>query len=262
MKTLRLTKPEELDYKVERMALYREKEVFGDRKFFKYTYGMYFTPEEKINFIDKNIALTDRDMDKYKNCASYMLALIKKYNEEKDSLKKNTWGGIKENSLKAWLRKNDPQGMVNVDYEPGRYRVAGYKDYWIGGPDTVYDNDEKVSLVDSWFNHLLYELENKERNYFLDTDPVAIGIKKIKDYEEKYGCLDNNRISSIAGNGYSYLENSWLKWTKYKPVTLNEVNKILDLYGRLEGEYAKFAAEATFSPCIVNDFDKDSNLGK
>lgn len=47
MKTLRLTKPEELDYKVERMAFYREKEVFGDRKFFKYTYGMYFSREEK-----------------------------------------------------------------------------------------------------------------------------------------------------------------------------------------------------------------------
>ena len=94
MKTLRLTKPEELDYKVERMALYREKEVFGDRKFFKYTYGMYFSREEKINFIDKYIALTDRDMNKYKNCASYMLTLIKKYNEEKDSLKKNSWGGV------------------------------------------------------------------------------------------------------------------------------------------------------------------------
>lgn len=261
MKTLKLTKPEELDYKVERMALYREKEVFGDRKFFKYTYGMYFSREEKINFIDKYIALTDRDMDKYKNCASYMLALIKKYNEEKDSLKKNSWGGVKENSLKAWLRKNDPQGMVNVDYEPGRYRIAGYKDYWLDGPDKVYD-DEPVSLVDSWFNHLLYELENKERNYFLDTDPVALGIKKIKDYVGKYGCLDNNRISSIGGNGYSYLENSWLNWTKYKPVTLDEVNKILDLYARLEGEYAKFAAEATFSPCIANDFDEDSSLGK
>lgn len=47
MKTLRLTKPEELDYKVERMAFYREKEVFGDRKFFKYTYDMYFSREEK-----------------------------------------------------------------------------------------------------------------------------------------------------------------------------------------------------------------------
>ena len=261
MKTLRLTKPEELDYKVERMALYREKEVFGDRKFFKYTYGMYFSREEKINFIDKYIALTDRDMNKYKNCASYMLALIKKYNEEKDSLKKNSWGGVKENSLKAWLRKNDLQGMVDVNYEPGRYRIAGYKEYRLDGSDTVYD-EEPVSLVDSWFTRLLCELEKKERNYFFNTDPVAQGIKKIKEYEGKYGCLGNNRISSIAGNGYSYLENGWLKWTKYSPVDINEVEKILKLYEKLEKFNNELAAEAMADNCIHNNFDECSNLSK
>lgn len=261
MKTLRLTKPEELDYKVERMALYREKEVFGDRKFFKYTYGMYFSHEEKINFIDKYIALTDRDMNKYKNCASYMLALIKKYNEEKDSLKKNSWGGVKENSLKAWLRKNDLQGMVDVNYEPGRYRIAGYKEYRLDGSDTVYD-EEPVSLVDSWFTRLLCELEKKERNYFLDTDPIALGIKKIKEYEGKYGCLGNDRIGSIAGNGYSYLENSWLNWTKYTPVDINEVEKILKLYEKLEKFNNELAAEAMADNCIHNNFDECSNLSK
>ena len=261
MKTLKLTKPEELDYKVERMALYREKEAFGDRKFFKYTYGMYFSREEKINFIDKYIALTGRDMNKYKDCASYMLTLIKKYNEEKDSLKKNSWGGVKENSLKAWLRKNDPQGMVDVNYEPGCYHIAGYKDYYLDVSDTVYDGGS-VSLVDSWFTRLLCELEKKERNYFLDTDPVALGIKKIKEYETKYGCLGNNRISSIAGNGYSYLENSWLKWTKYTPVDINEVEKILKLYEKLEKFNNELAAEAMADNCIHNNFDEYSNLSK
>ena len=214
-----------------------------------------FPVKKKINFIDKYIALTDRDMNKYKNCASYMLALIKKYNEEKDSLKKNSWGGVKENSLKAWLRKNDLQGMVDVNYEPGRYRIAGYKEYRLDGS---YTN----SLVDSWFTNLLYELENKERNYFLDTDPIALGIKKIKEYEGKYGCLGNDRIGSIAGNGYSYLENSWLKWTKYSPVDINEVEKILKLYEKLEKFKNELAAEAMADNCIHNNFDECSNLSK
>lgn len=214
-----------------------------------------FPVKKKINFIDKYIALTDRDMNKYKNCASYMLALIKKYNEEKDSLKKNSWGGVKENSLKAWLRKNDLQGMVDVNYEPGRYRIAGYKEYRLDGS---YTN----SLVDSWFTNLLYELENKERNYFLDTDPIALGIKKIKEYEGKYGCLGNDRIGSIAGNGYSYLENSWLKWTKYSPVDINEVEKILKLYEKLEKFNNELAAEAMADNCIHNNFDECSNLSK
>lgn len=214
-----------------------------------------FPVKKKINFIDKYIALTDRDMNKYKNCASYMLALIKKYNEEKDSLKKNSWGGVKENSLKAWLRKNDLQGMVDVNYEPGRYRIAGYKEYRLDGS---YTN----SLVDSWFTNLLYELENKERNYFLDTDPIALGIKKIKEYEGKYGCLGNDRIGSIAGNGYSYLENSWLKWTKYSPVDINEVEKILKLYEKLEKFNNELAAEAMADNCIHNNFDECNNLSK
>ena len=214
-----------------------------------------FPVKKKINFIDKYIALTDRDMNKYKNCASYMLALIKKYNEEKDSLKKNSWGGVKENSLKAWLRKNDLQGMVDVNYEPGRYRIAGYKEYRLDGS---YTN----SLVDSWFTNPLYELENKERNYFLDTDPIALGIKKIKEYEGKYGCLGNDRIGSIAGNGYSYLENSWLKWTKYSPVDINEVEKILKLYEKLEKFKNELAAEAMADNCIHNNFDECSNLSK
>ena len=214
-----------------------------------------FPVKKKINFIDKYIALTDRDMNKYKNCASYMLALIKKYNEEKDSLKKNSWGGVKENSLKAWLRKNDLQGMVDVNYEPGRYRIAGYKEYRLDGS---YTN----SLVDSWFTNLLYELENKERNYFLDTDPIALGIKKIKEYEGKYGCLGNDHIGSIAGNGYSYLENSWLKWTKYSPVDINEVEKILKLYEKLEKFNNELAAEAMADNCIHNNFDECSNLSK
>lgn len=214
-----------------------------------------FPVKKKINFIDKYIALTDRDMNKYKNCASYMLALIKKYNEEKDSLKKNSWGGVKENSLKAWLRKNDLQGMVDVNYEPGRYRIAGYKEYRLDGS---YTN----SLVDSWFTNLLYELENKERNYFLDTDPIALGIKKIKEYEGKYGCLGNDLIGSIAGNGYSYLENSWLKWTKYSPVDINEVEKILKLYEKLEKFNNELAAEAMADNCIHNNFDECSNLSK
>lgn len=214
-----------------------------------------FPVKKKINFIDKYIALTDRDMNKYKNCASYMLALIKKYNEEKDSLKKNSWGGVKENSLKAWLRKNDLQGMVDVNYEPGRYRIAGYKEYRLDGS---YTN----SLVDSWFTNLLYELENKERNYFLDTDPIALGIKKIKEYKGKYGCLGNDRIGSIAGNRYSYLENSWLKWTKYSPVDINEVEKILKLYEKLEKFNNELAAEAMADNCIHNNFDECSNLSK
>ena len=184
-----------------------------------------------------------------------MLALIKKYNEEKDSLKKNSWGGVKENSLKAWLRKNDLQGMVDVNYEPGRYRIAGYKEYRLDGSYTD-------SLVDSWFTNLLYELENKERNYFLDTDPIALGIKKIKEYEGKYGCLGNNRISSIAGNGYSYLENSWLNWTKYTPVDINEVEKILKLYEKLEKFNNELAAEAMADNCIHNNFDEYSKLSK
>ena len=53
--------------------------------------------EEKIAFVD----------ERYDGKLSYILGLVDKFNAEKDSLPKDSWGNIKTVSLKAWINRND-----------------------------------------------------------------------------------------------------------------------------------------------------------
>ena len=229
-----------------------------------YQYGQDFSREEKISFIDEYLPLTYKgrqQSDRFgKNPMTYLLDLYAKYNAEKDSLPKAKYGGINTNSLKAWLRKNDPRGLHST-YHVGQ--VYFLTDLYIGR-NTIWDEryNTSVDIVDHIFQIVLNQLAQAEHEAFTQEDPLSVGISKIVEYGQKYGDLNNKRISSITGNGLKYLEKSWMNWTRYKPITLDEVNKILDIYSRLEVEYAKFAGEATFSPCIANDFDELCPFGK
>ena len=253
----------ELNYNIEELKLYRDYEKnhrSNSRLPFFFKFGQDFTREEKIAFMDKYVSLTDRDMDRFKNAASYMAALNEKYAAEKDSLKKDSFGLPHTNSRKAWIRKNDTQNLVDNNYHIGTYRMFGYKDYVLGNTTTYSDiYGRTVDIVDEWFYNFLIELERKEKNYFIDTDPIAQGILKLRDLGSKYGCFGNSRLSSIVDNGLSYIDKSWLEWTKYTPVDMAEVDTFLALYDKLEAFNKAIEDEANSSLCIHNDFNKDSD---
>ena len=254
------------NYKLEEMVLWNEYNNSERIQRYKepYKYGKDFSREEKIEFIDKYLPLTYKGKQQPerfgKDAMTYLMNLYAKYNAEKDSLPKAKYGGINTNSFKAWLRKNDPRGMHST-YHVGQ--IYFLTDLYIGR-DIVWDEryGRQVDVVEHIFQIVLNQLAQAEHDAFAEVDPIAVGINKIREYNGKYGSLNNLRISSIAGNGLSYLEKSWMNWTKYKPVTLEEINKILSVYARVEEVYNKFAEEVNNDSDIVNDFDEFSTLGK
>jgi len=74
-----------------------------------------FSIEEKVKFIDE---LKD-------GIASYMLDILTKWEAEKDSLPKDKWEAIKTVSKKAWIKRNDPRKIIDVDYKVGKYWLLG-----------------------------------------------------------------------------------------------------------------------------------------
>ena len=249
------------DYKIENGVLWNEYNNSEHIQRWKmpFRYGMNFTREEKIKFLDENLPKVFKDDDRYKdNAATYILNLYDKYQKEKDSLPQQKYGGVNTNSLKAWFRKNDPR-CFHSTYHVGQIYFIG-SDHYIGRTtlwSEVYHRN--VDIVDYWFQSLLYKLAAVEHNYLDSINPIAIKIGKVKEYYSKYGSLHNNRISSIGGNGLSYLEKSWMNWTKYKPVTEPELDNIIATYEKLEKFYDSLSAELT---AVDNTFDEFSTLGK
>lgn len=249
------------DYKIEDGILWNEYNNSESIQRWKqpFRYGMDFTREEKIKFLDENLPKVYKDDNRYKdNAATYILNLYDKYQKEKDTLPQQKYGGINTNSFKAWLRKNDPRNFHST-YHVGEVYFIG-SDHYIGRTtqwSEVYHRN--VDIVDYWFQSLLYKLSNIERNYLNDINPIAIKIRKVKEFCNKYGNLNNNRVSSIGGNGLSYLEKSWMDWTKYKPVTEPELDNIISTYEKLEKFYNSLSADLT---AVDNNFDEFSPLGK
>ena len=249
------------DYKIENGVLWNEYNNSEHIQRWKmpFRYGMNFTREEKIKFLDENLPKVFKDDNRYKdNAATYILNLYDKYQKEKDSLPQQKYGGVNTNSLKAWFRKNDPR-CFHSTYHVGQIYFIG-SDHYIGRTtlwSEVYHKN--VDIVDYWFQSLLYKLAAVEHNYLDSINPIAIKIGKVKEYYNKYGSLNNARVSSIGGNGLSYLEKSWMNWTKYKPVTEPELDNIIATYEKLEKFYNSLSADLT---AVDNTYDEFSTLGK
>lgn len=248
------------EYKIEDGLLWEE---FNDsidiQKWRKpFQYGMDFTREEKIKFLDENIPKIIGDKRYHDNVVTYILNLHDKYQKEKDTLPQMKSGGINTNSLKAWLRKNDTRGFHDA-YHVGELYFLWSTHYL--GKTTMYSEvyNKTVDIVDYWFQKFLYRLANIEKNYLNDNNPIAFKIRRVEKFCQKYGYLNNIRVSSIGHNGLKYLEKSWMDWTKYKPVTEPELDNIILTYEKLEKFYYSLSAELT---SVDNNFDEFSPIGK
>lgn len=184
--------------------------------------------KDKIDFLDR---MQNGKM-------SYLLDLIEKYNQHCDEFPKDRWGDPKTVSLKAWLKKNDPKKMVDIDFKYGKFHFIGLDRYIQrsnkrGGYD-IYDD-----LVDELFNRQLHECKRKEDRYFEQHDEYEILKEKFRN--RKYGTTFGVNISECSDGTISvYDENNN---RRKRDITIDELKELLDKYDQIDKLVEKLTSE-------------------
>lgn len=172
--------------------------------------------EGKIQFIDE---LKD-------GVASYLLSIINKWEQEKDSLPKDKWGSPKTTSKKAWIKRNDTREIIDVSYKIGRYYLFGtqYNSLSMECPYTEYGRSlcyTGDNIVNQWFHDLCNELSTNERKYDREHNPFYIKLDKVRSYAEEYGTFNSKILNDI-------------KWNTCEAVTEEQLDNYINHYRRIE----------------------------
>lgn len=210
------------EWKVEELKLFNEKCKTYLRKERIYDCENQLTKEEKIEFVDK---LNNGKL-------SYILSLIEKFNIDKNSMKKDDWGNIKTNSLKAWVKKNDTKydrPIIDNSYKYGKYYILGCERYIYSNNKGSYDLYD--DLVDEVFHRQLKECELQEKKYFKEHDEYSILKSRLENYSYFYKTHDFNIHISYCSDGNIYICDDNKNERK---ITLEECKILIGQYEKLE----------------------------
>lgn len=221
------------EWKIEDMVLLNEKDgsFLGKEKI--YNCESKVSREDKIDFVD---SLQDGKLN-------YLLSLMKKLSEEKDSLPKDRCGDIKTISLKAWIKRNDTRyGRPIIDdcYHYGKYRILGTERWITNDYKGAYDTYE--DLVDEVFHRQLKECKEKEYKYFLEHDEYSILKEKFRN--KKYGTTFGVNIATCTdGNIYIYENKDSFYDSEKRNITIDELKYLLSKYEELDRFVEKITEE-------------------
>lgn len=216
-------------WNVEDMALLNQKTTIyiGDEKIYNCEHGV--SREDKIAFVD---SMQDGK-------CSYLLALIEKFEQEKESLPKDKWGEVRTNSLQGWVRRNDTKyqrPLIDIEYRYGEYSLLGMERYITNNIKGRYDVYE--DLADELFHRQLQSCERQESNYFKEHDEYEILKKKFRDrnYDTTFGV----KIYSWSSGRLTVAdENSRLE----RDITIEELKELLSKYEQIDALVEKLTAE-------------------
>lgn len=196
----------------------------------------YFQIESELSIEDK-IAIIDLYKD---GVASYMLNIIKKWNDEKGSLPQDSWGNPKTVSKKAWIKKNDIKKIIDNEYSIGNYWLFGseFKSLSLECPTTEHGYPMKHTgehIAEQWFYDLCYEFRNKESKWYKEHDHKQIKITKVKELGNSYSTVFNCKLLND------------IVWNKDKNVTNEQLDAFIKAYEALE-------------KCITEQTEKLTNI--
>lgn len=219
------------EWKVEDMVLLNQKGgvYIGNEKIYDCEHRV--SREDKIAFVD---SLNDGKL-------SYILSLVEKFNEDKESMPKDNWGYVKTVSLKAWIKRNDDRKLLDNNYTYGDIRFIGGRNIqyisFRGRNGYGYYYDTYEDYVDEVFHRQLKECEEKERIYFLEHDEYSILKKKFRD--RKYNTTFGVQIIT-SSNGEIYVRDDY---DARREITIDELKELLAKYEQLDALVEKLKAE-------------------
>jgi len=218
------------EWKVEDMVLMNSNHTLGGKKI--YDYEAKVSKEDKIAFVD---SMTDGKL-------SYILSLLKKFQEDKDNLPKQGLYDVKTISLRAWIKRNDTKyskPIVDVLYNCGLFNLIGCIRYIQSNSKGPYDTYE--DLADEVFHRQLVKCEEQERKYFLEHDEYSVLKERLRGYQDKYSTTfgvnllisSNGKISVYDGEDY---ETS-------RDITMEELKALLSKYEQIDALIGKLTEE-------------------
>lgn len=203
-------------YNMEKVSIGYKKEVFKNET--------ELSIEEKIKF-----------MDQFEDgIASYMLNILTKWEEEQESLPKDSYGTTKTVSKKAWIKRNDPRKIIDNDYKIGKYYMFknDFKEMSLICPHTEYGHNEVYTgenIIHQWYHDLCMKLYLQEKEYFKSIDSFEIKLKRVADLVNRYHIyFDSKKVNDIG-------------WNNKRDVEEDELDAIIEAYEKIE----KYIAEIT-----------------
>lgn len=218
------------EWKVEEMRLLNDEstEKVKGRRIYSFERGI--SREDKIKFVD---SMNDGKL-------SYILALVEKFENEKKNLPQDNCGYVKTVSLKAWLKRNDNQSLIDDRFNYGTIKFMG-----VGGRNIQY-----IDMMDRWnifedyidevFNKQLNECEGLEKKYFLEHDEYSILKKKWENYILKYNIDFGVCILYKGGDIYIANEEDSME---YREITVDELKYLISKYEEVDKIVEKLEKE-------------------
>lgn len=196
---------------------------------------------------DDKIAFVDERND---GILTYLLDLWERWTDDVDSLKKDKWGNVQTNSLRAWLRKNDDRKIFNRE-------ICNYGfGYFMGTRRWIYDlndgihkgnacGDMYTDLVDELFYRTLVKCYKEEVADQEAHDPYIIASRRVLDYMDKYRCYP---FSGNVGwtSGHKVIITSETDSRDYREACMSELETMIVNFEGLEQYVSQMATCTTF----------------
>lgn len=197
--------------------------IIGKEKIYNCEHDI--TREDKTAFVDK---IQD-------NKLSYILALLEKFEKDKEDMPTDNYGDVKTVSLKAWIKRNDKRNLIDNLYQYGSIRFMGGRNIQCINRKGAYDTYE--NYVDEVFHRQLKECENLEHKYFLEHDEYSILKQKFRD--RNYGTTFGVNIGSWSSGKICVCDENGNE----RDITIDELKYLLSKYDELDRLVEKITAE-------------------
>lgn len=203
--------------------------------------------EDKIVFVD---SFQD-------GVLSYFIAIAGKFLAECDNLKRDVYGDIRTVSKQAWLRKNDPRGLISRDVCTWWDNCGAFQ--FLGVRANIFHLRD--NLVDECFHAQLEQLLLEEQWYYNEHNDDQKVIKNVCHTLSRYGYPHQHHFS-IGGNDFILAEHSYQTNEYSIKVCLSKEDRCLTIKETKKLEAALAPVEEKYQQLLKAQEEMENALRK